>query len=199
MRFKLLAQFFIFAILVAPASFTFAKPNTKLLSTCPVTKAFDFPVGAPNAKNYYNAQKFGKNYHLGDDWNGKGGGNTDFGDPVYASSDGIVAFSDDVKGGWGNVIRIYHNFGTKQKPVYVESLYAHLNKRAVNTGTIVKRGMKIGTIGNANGIYWAHLHFEIRDTLDMPIGGGYSKDTNGYIDPTKFILSHRKIRKNAVK
>jgi len=43
--------------------------------------AFDYPVGKPDAKQYYNAQPFGKNYHLGDDWNGKGGGNTDLGDP----------------------------------------------------------------------------------------------------------------------
>ena len=196
MLFKLRAQFFtlasLFLLLALSVSAT-AKPNSKLLSSCPITKSFDFPVGAPNAKNYYNAQKFGKNYHLGDDWNGKGGGNTDLGDPVYASGDGIVSFSDDIRGGWGNVIRIYHNYGTKQKPIYVESLYAHLNKRLIKAGSIVKKGTKIGTIGNAGGIYWAHLHFEIRDTLDLPIGQGYSKDTRGYIDPTKFIRSHRKI------
>jgi len=199
MRFKLHVQLCTLAILIASTSIAFAKPNTKRLSVCPITKAFDFPVGAPNAKKYYNAQKFGKNYHLGDDWNGKGGGNTDFGDPVYAISDGIVSFSDDLKGGWGNVIRIYHNYGTLLKPAYVESLYAHLNKRLVKAGTIIKRGMKIGTIGNANGIYLAHLHFEIRNTFDMPIGQGYSKESNGYIDPTKFIRSHRKIKNNTVK
>ncbi len=27
-------------------------------------------------RGYYNAQVFGKNNHLGDDWNGVGGGNT---------------------------------------------------------------------------------------------------------------------------
>ena len=141
MRFKLRVQFFtlitIFSLLALSATTT-AKPNSKYLSSCPTTKSFDFPVGAPNAKNYYNAQKFGKNHHLGDDWNGKGGGNTDLGDPVYAASDGIVSFSEDIKGGWGNVIRIYHNYGTKQKPAYVESLYAHLYKRLVKTGTIIK-------------------------------------------------------------
>ncbi|MFM9984043.1 MAG: hypothetical protein ACKVOK_02335, partial [Flavobacteriales bacterium] len=54
---------------------------------------FDFPIGKPNAKGYYNAQGFGKNDHLGDDWNGIGGGNTDMGDPVYAVSDGLVTES----------------------------------------------------------------------------------------------------------
>ncbi len=177
-------------------SLTTANPTPELLSSCPISESFDFPVGAPNAKNYYNAQKFGKNHHLGDDWNGRGGGNTDFGDPVYAISDGIVSFSADIKGGWGNIIRIYHNYGTTQKPVTIESLYAHLNKRLVKIGSLVKKGDKIGTIGNANGRYWAHLHFEIRDTLDMPVGQGYSINTQGYIDPTKFIRSHRKIKKN---
>ena len=193
MRFKPHAKNLILVTLFTLSVPAIAKPNSTLLSSCPITNSFDFPVGAPNAKHYYNAQKFGKNYHLGDDWNGKGGGNTDLGDPVYASSDGIVSFSKDIKGGWGNVIRIYHNYGTKQKPIYVESLYAHLNKRLVKAGSIVKKGRKIGTIGNAGGIYWAHLHFEIRDTLDLPIGQGYSKNTSGYIDPTKFIRSHRKI------
>ncbi|MCF6189762.1 MAG: M23 family metallopeptidase [Cocleimonas sp.] len=202
MLFKLRAQIFtlvsLLALLTLPTN-TIAKPSSKYLSSCPTTKSFDFPVGVPDAKNYYNAQKFGKNFHLGDDWNGKGGGNTDLGDPVYAASDGIVSFSENIKGGWGNVIRIYHNYGTKQKPVYIESLYAHLNKRLVKVGSLVKKGEKIGTIGNAGGIYWAHLHFEIRDKLDMPIGQGYSKDTSGYIDPTKFIRSHRKIKKNPLK
>ena len=101
MRFKLYAQIFILVTLFTPSVTAIAKPSSKLLSSCPITKSFDFPVGAPNAKNYYNAQKFGKNDHLGDDWNGKGGSNTDLGDPVYAASAGIVSFSDDLKGGWG--------------------------------------------------------------------------------------------------
>ena len=172
--------------------------STKLLVSVPLSHAFDYPVGPPNAKGYYNAQKFGKNDHLGDDWNGKGGGNTDLGDPVYAVSAGVVSFSEDLKGGWGNVIRIYHNIGSKQNPKYVESVYAHLKKRNVTVGTTIKRGDKIGTIGNAHGIYWAHLHFEIRTTIDMPIGGGYSKETKGYVDPTKFIRLHRKIKNNTL-
>jgi len=61
---------------------------------------FDFPVGRPDAKGYYNAQGFGKNAHLGDDWNGTGGGNSDLGDPIYeeAREKGIpFVKSTDVK------------------------------------------------------------------------------------------------------
>lgn len=168
--------------------------QAELLAQCPLSDGFDFPVGKPNAKGYYNAQKFGRNAHLGDDWNGRGGGNTDLGDPIYAVSDGIVFFAEDVKGGWGNVVRIYHNYGTKQQPRYIESFYAHLDKILVSKNTIVKKGQKIGTIGNVNGLYLAHLHLEIRDDINLPIGRGYSKNTKGYVDPTQFIRKHRKIK-----
>jgi hypothetical protein len=43
---------------------------------------FDFPAGKPDGEGYYNAQGFGKNNHLGADWNGNGGGNTDLGDTI---------------------------------------------------------------------------------------------------------------------
>jgi hypothetical protein len=36
---------------------------------------------------------------------------------------------------------------------------------------------------------YAHLHFELRDEILMPLGGGYSTNTEGFLDPTKFIIS----------
>src|SRR5690554_7245335 len=90
-----------------------------------ITNGFDFPVGKPNAKNYYNAQAFGENYHLGDDWNGNGGGNTDLGDPIYAIANGYVISAKDIRGGWGNVIRIIHVLSNGE--IY-ESIYAHCNE-----------------------------------------------------------------------
>jgi len=150
---------------------------------------FDFPVGKPDAKKYYNAQAFGKNYHLGDDWNGTGGGNSDLGDPVFSCANGYVVFAEDIGGGWGNVVRVVHVISEKPL-VLVESLYAHLHEIKTKIGPI-KRGEQLGTIGNAGGIYWAHLHLEIRMEYDLPIGGGYSDITTGYTDPTAFIKAHR--------
>ena len=72
--------------------------------TIQFTNGFDFPVGKPDATAYYNAQGFTENGHLGEDWNGIGGGNTDLGDPIYAVANGYVSFSENVNGGWGNVI-----------------------------------------------------------------------------------------------
>lgn len=159
---------------------------------CPVSSGFDFPVGKPMANGYYNAQKFGENNHLGEDWNGNGGGNTDLGDPVFSISEGIVFFAEDLKGGWGNVIRVLHNFGTKESPVWYESVYAHLDTILIKVGQKIDRGEKIGTIGTAHGKYKAHLHLEIRDKVGMDIGPGYSKNKEGYLDPTQFILGNRK-------
>ena len=169
--------------------------SSQLLALCPVSDGFDYPVGRPDATGYYNAQKFGENSHLGEDWNATTGGDTDLGDPVYAVSDGVVLMAKDVKSGWGNVVRVIHNYGTVSEPKYVESLYAHLDEIVVDKkGTIVKKGEVIGTIGTANGRYLAHLHFEMRDEINMPIGKGYSTNKRGYIEPSLFIQSHRIVR-----
>ena len=153
-----------------------------------IATAFDFPVGKPDAKGYYNAQVFGENNHLGDDWNGVKGGNTDLGDAIYAIANGYVVEAKDYGGGWGNVIRIVHTLPSKKQ---VESIYAHCDSILISKGDVVLLGQKIATIGTANGNYLAHLHLEIRNKVGMPIGGGYSLDTSGYEDPTKFINSHR--------
>ncbi len=155
----------------------------------PLADGFDFPVGPPNARKYYNAQPFGQNLHLGDDWNGTGGGNTDLGDPVYSIAHGLVVEAEDFGGGWGKVLRIVHQLDSAEQKV--ESLYAHLDSMLLEVGDFVERGDQIGTIGNADGAYWAHLHLEIRSEVGLPLGGGYSQNTEGYLDPTAYINGHR--------
>lgn len=156
-----------------------------------IAKSFDFPVGRPNARGYYNAQKFTENNHLGEDWNSVKGGNSDLGDPIYNIADGYVKEAKNYGGGWGNVIRIVHYLPNSNK---VESLYAHCDTIFIKEKQWVRKGDKIGTIGTANGAYFAHLHFEMRDDLNLPLGAGYSSNTKGYINPTKFIKTHREIR-----
>lgn len=153
-----------------------------------IAKHFDFPVGKPDAEGYYNAQPFGKNNHLGEDFNANTGGNSDLGDPIYSVAAGKVVFAEDIHGGWGKVIRIVHFLPDSSQ---VESLYAHCNEIKVVPKQWVNKGDEIGSIGDANGQYFAHLHFELRSKIGMPIGGGYSKNTKGYLNPTKFILNHR--------
>lgn len=156
------------------------------------SNGFDYPVGKPEAKGYYNAQPFGKNNHLGDDWNGRGGGNTDLGDPVYAIANGYVTQAINFYGGWGRVMRIAHAIPKDDSLIMVESLYAHMDTMSMRKGDWVMKGTQVGTIGNANGIYLAHLHLEIRDGVGYDLGGGYSSITKGYLDPTRFIKENRK-------
>ena len=156
-----------------------------------VANGFDFPVGKPDALKYYKAQIFGENNHLGEDWNGKGGGNTDLGDPVYTCADGLVTFTEDVCCGWGNVVRVIHKLPNHAEHQYIESVYAHMHNVNVKVGDLIKRGDQIGTIGTANGRYSAHLHFEMRDFINMSLGPGYSEDHSGYMKPTDFIERNR--------
>ena len=159
-------------------------PPQRPASAC---DGFDFPVGHPDAEGYYDAQPFGTDEHLGHDWNGNGGGDSDYGDPVHSIARGRVVFAQDVGGGWGNVVRIVHacDDGT------VESVYAHLATITVVPEQTVQRGELVGTIGDAGGQYLAHLHLELRDAPGLPLGGGYGPDTTGYLDATAFIAAHR--------
>lgn len=157
-----------------------------------IADEFDYPVGKPDAKNYYNAQGFGENNHLGDDWNSIKGGNSDLGDPIYAIANGYISISEDFGGGWGNVVRIIHQLPDGNQ---LESLYAHCDTLMVKKNELVKVGQQIGTIGTANGQYYAHLHLEIRNMINMPLGNGYSKNKTSYLDPTEFIKKHRTISK----
>ncbi|WP_299117280.1 M23 family metallopeptidase [uncultured Winogradskyella sp.] len=152
-----------------------------------ISYGFDFPVGRPDANGYYNAQKFQENNHLGDDWNGIGGGNSDLGDPIYAIANGYISEAKDYKGGWGNVVRIVHLYNG----MLYESLYAHCDSIIVKQNNFIGKGDKIATIGNCEGTYFAHLHLEIRDSVGLDIGSGYSMNTTGYLNPTKFITKNR--------
>ncbi|MFN0202773.1 MAG: M23 family metallopeptidase, partial [Bacteroidia bacterium] len=98
---------------------------------------------------------------------------------------------EDYRGGWGNVIRVVHCMEKGGKRSFVESLYAHCEKVQVKTGDWVKRGQQIGTVGTAWGKYKAHLHLEIRDKIGLALGGGYSENTFGLVNPSEFIKANR--------
>ena len=126
--------------------------------------------------------------HLGDDFNSVKGGNSDLGHPIYAIASGVIVFSKDIGGGWGKTIRIMHK---NLDNTYTESLYSHCDQMNVEYGQFVKKGDKIGTIGTANGQYFAHLHLEIRTEINLPLGRGYAKSSEGYVSPTLYIREHR--------
>lgn len=165
--------------------------------SCSIADGFEFPVGRPNAEGYYKARGFWPNGHLGEDWNGRKGGNTDLGDPVTAMGNGVVVYSDDFKMGWGNVVIIRHAYREKNGRVYfVDSLYGHLERRMVRLYEKVRRGQQIGTIGRGpRNMYYAHLHFEVRKNLAIGMNRSkYPRDYSSYHSPTHFINANRNLR-----
>ena len=161
------------------------------LASLPTAARFDFPIGSEHGAFAYNAQPFTENRHLGDDLNGIGGENSDLGDPVYAVADGRVIFAQEGGPGWGKIVILLHAYDENGTRKYVQSYYAHLQSYAVTVLDEVRRGQQIATIGNADGKYWAHLHFEMRAFITPFIGPGYRDDTRGWLNAIEFIQKHR--------
>lgn len=184
---------------VFPSACKFEKPevnNEKQKVEKPkiIATSFAYPIGekefstqARDEKDkWYNAQDFGENNHLGEDWNANSGGNTDCGEPVFAAADGEINYATEAGTGWGNVIIITHNLPNGEQ---VQTLYGHLDKILKSSGEVKKRE-KIGIVGNANGKYLCHLHFELhKENCPMwnKAGNGYDSENKGWLDPSDFI------------
>lgn len=76
------------------------------------------------------------------------------GNPVFSTGDGVVEEINFNFRGYGNEIVIDHGYGYKTR-------YAHLNTVEVTEGMEVKRGEKIGTVGNTGKSTAPHLHYEV--------------------------------------
>ena len=177
---------------------TSASPRSQIMIN--LADGFDFPVGKPNADGYYKARglRLRPPRHFGEDWNGRAGGNSDYGDPVYAVADGIVTIAHDFRRGWGNVILTRHAYRDPKsgEVKYVDTLNGHLAKMLVKQGDKIKRGDKIGTIGSNRGMYPAHLHFEMRHNVNI----GMHRDSvpptlEHWMVPTDFINKHRRLNR----
>jgi murein DD-endopeptidase MepM/ murein hydrolase activator NlpD len=105
--------------------------------------AMIWPTTTHRISQYYSWR------HTGLDING------DFGDPIWASADGIVEASYCTRWDYGCRIIIDHGGGKK-------TLYGHAQKLLVKVGQSVKKGqliMEEGSTGRSTG---SHLHFEVR-------------------------------------
>lgn len=76
------------------------------------------------------------------------------GAPVIAPADATVVFAG-VEGAYGKVLVLDHGFGIKTR-------FAHLSEFHVQRGDQVKRGQRIGSIGNTGRSTGPHLHYEVR-------------------------------------
>ena len=110
--------------------------------------------------------------------------------PILAAKSGVVVTSIKGSGSYwsyGNYVLIAHSDGTS-------TLYAHMEKRNVSKGQVVKQGDVVGYVGTTGRSTGNHLHFEVRvngnrrDPLDyfkdMPLyfrSGGKTKAMWGWM------------------
>ncbi len=160
----------------------------------PKATRFDPALGTEHGGLTYNAQKFWEmnerrgGHHTGDDLNGIGGMNTDLGDPIFATADGLVIYAGEPSPGWGKTVVIAH-LAADGRPL--QSMYAHLHRVDVARGSLVARGGQVGLVGTANGYYPAHLHFEMRTGDGVDIGAGYVMYPLNRLDPAATVAMLR--------
>ncbi len=159
-----------------------------------------FPVGITKGreefyKYWYLAQKFGSPAtHEGLDINRKTGGNTDFGEPVFAIAEGDVVYShynEHSYNGFGRhiVLKIVGPWGVRYP------MYSHLDsKDFLAAPQHVFEGQQIGAIGRSGNSPLAHLHLSLHLNDPGTIPGGIDKyprtvkELNTYWeDPLAFI------------
>jgi len=76
------------------------------------------------------------------------------GTPIFAAADGIVEMAK-YNGGYGKCVYIDHLYG-------YETRYGHMSQILVREGQRVKRGDKIGLVGQTGLAEGPHLHYEVR-------------------------------------
>lgn len=98
---------------------------------------------------------------------------TRLGEPVYVPAEGKVT-SAGWKYGYGRLIVIEHGCGLLTK-------YGHLKKMLVHAGDEVKKGQKIGLVGNTGRSTGPHVHYEVHlngapiDPLEKPESWDYAR------------------------
>ena len=92
------------------------------------------------------------------------------GSHIVAAAEGVVVYSGDEIGGYGNITVIAHKNG-------YFTVYAHAKENYTKQGQRVYRGQVIAQVGMTGLTYGPHLHFEVRK--------------NGQaIDPTDFLAAN---------
>lgn len=77
------------------------------------------------------------------------------GTSVFSTAEGVVMRTGYDRSGYGNFVEVRHPNG-------LTSLYAHLSRIDVATGTSVDKNQRVGLVGSTGRSTGPHLHFEIR-------------------------------------
>lgn len=134
-------------------------------------------------------------YHPGDDYNWGATGQADYDRAVLSIADAKVLHTSRLNTGYGNMVILEITLDDHLRAIIQSNcpkyqiksnkvcvLFAHLNRIYVTTGSTVKQGQLIATIGNSGTVY-AHLHAEMYepngDLMPLPYRFypvGWSKD-----------------------
>ncbi len=172
-----------------------------------MTTKFRAPIGTEEEREsgnlwpstWIDATEHGTVYelgiHTGADLNNNppGAHDSDRFAPVYAVADGTVIFAGMGRGTWGKLVVIEHILPDGDM---VHSRYAHLDKIMVTANDLVVCGKQIGTIGNAEGRFAYHLHFDmainnvLRRNPQHWAGHDAHAVAANYVDPLVFIRNH---------
>jgi hypothetical protein len=203
--------------------------SLKLIHVQPPRPAdhFGYPIGDGTFKSpckdgdgYFVARRFLTTFqceghsdnidsHLGEDWNGESGGNTDLGEKIMAVANGTVVYSDIPGPCWGPVVILRHRSpqgksfqlpdGKRVREIW--SLYAHFQEISVQAGDSVAKGSPLGKMGANCCSCYAHLHFEIivDSSGPFPGQGYYSKEICsardcGRVAPSAFLDLNKDVR-----
>ena len=90
------------------------------------------------------------------------------GTPVISPADGVVKVTK-TESTYGNLVVIDHGYG-------LETKFGHLHSFLVEPGQKVRRGDKIGYVGNTGKSTGSHLHYEVK-VSKVPV------------NPLKYILN----------
>lgn len=76
------------------------------------------------------------------------------GTAIQSTGNGTVIRVQKIRTGYGHNVTIDHGFG-------YQTLYGHMSRIDVKEGQVVKKGEKIGLVGNTGSSTAAHLHYEV--------------------------------------
>ncbi|MBN1563552.1 MAG: M23 family metallopeptidase [Anaerolineae bacterium] len=144
----------------------------------------------------YRVGTSGEAYHTGADLNlNEPYWDADAHSPIYAAASGIVTYAARLVG-WGNVIVIRHDpLLTTGQVMYAR--YAHVEDIKVRAGDRVVRGQQICKVGNAEGIFAYHLHFDLSPTTILETAPydwpklDRTQLRRDYVNPQAYLLKNR--------
>jgi len=126
------------------------------------------------------------------DWNLESMGNTDFDEPLGAPFNALCTSAYNWGGNYGKIIQLLGFFKDGRLVLWTGW---HLNRMSVTPGQFIRVGQDVGTIGDASGVYSAHLHEQIgyvEAGRGLPVPSMFSTNSTWcrWVDTVKFYQEY---------